>query len=274
MSNSGSPKTKAVIWGILPILVVAGAAMACLALTRPPAAPTVESSSVGVQGSSFETNSGGASKPEPVVKAPNSEPSMTASKDTGAPTSPKASSTGEVSKSGYAVTVLSDPIRPGRTDPAVPKEIPEQVSPTAKPSTSTPAEADAKPKVLSYSTLLFKYWPRPKDGSGKDPFPDRVRALNGSRVQIDGYVIPLEVEKGKMKSFLLSRGPFGCCYADSPQISEIIKVSRADGKPATYYSMARVTGLLEVGEEFDADGFIISVYRIKAETVTETPERR
>jgi hypothetical protein len=35
-----------------------------------------------------------------------------------------------------------------------------------------------------------------------------------------------------------------------------------------------VTGLLEVGEEFDADGFILSVYRIKAEAVEEAPLRR
>jgi hypothetical protein len=98
--------------------------------------------------------------------------------------------------------------------------------------------------------------------------------MNGQKVTIDGYMFPIDFEKGKVRSFLLSRGMFGCCYGDSPQISEIIKVTRTDGKLMPFEAMARVTGILEVGEEFDGEGYVDSVYRIKADVVGPAPASR
>ena len=130
-----------------------------------------------------------------------------------------------------------------------------------------PAPVDDKPMMLTFARLAFRYWPQTKDKGARDPFPKDIRALHGKKIIMDGFMFPIDFEKGKVRSFTLSNGMFGCCFGDAPSITETIKVYRADGKLMPYQSMARVTGILEVGEEFDADGYVDSVYRIKAEDV-------
>jgi hypothetical protein len=142
----------------------------------------------------------------------------------------------------------------------------------AKPAEKQPAAEDEKPEWISFSKLVFRYWPKPKDDKGaRDPIPAPIRAMNGKRIIIDGYMFPVDFEKGKVKNFLLSRAMFGCCYGDSPQITEVIKVMRADGKTMPFEALARVTGILEVGEEVDSEGYIDSIYRIKADSVGSSP---
>jgi hypothetical protein len=146
--------------------------------------------------------------------------------------------------------------------------------PEAKPS-SAPAPAgatadkptDDKPLTVTFSRLQFRYWPQTKDKGARDPFPKEIKALNGKKVVMDGFMFPIDFEKGKVRSFILSNGMFGCCFGDAPAITETIKVYRSDGKLMPYQSMARVTGTLEVGEEYDGDGYVDSVYRIKAEDI-------
>jgi len=155
--------------------------------------------------------------------------------------------------------------------PAAPKPAPVEAPAAAKPAEKKADAEEAKPELITFSTLAFRYFPKTKDKEARDPFPAGIRAMNGKKVTIDGYMFPVDFEKGKVRSFLLSRAMFGCCYGDSPQMSEIVKVQRADGKPMAFEAVARVTGVLEVGEEFDSDGYVDSVFRIKAESVVGAP---
>jgi hypothetical protein len=117
--------------------------------------------------------------------------------------------------------------------------------------------------VVPFSKLAIRYWPQIKGGA--DPLPPEIRKLDGRKIIIEGYMMPIDFDKGKIQMFLLTRNMMGCCYADSFKITDVIKVQRADGKPVSYLQMARVTGTLEVGEEKDSEGYIESVYRIKAD---------
>jgi hypothetical protein len=149
-----------------------------------------------------------------------------------------------------------------------PEPPPEPPMPVEEPK---PAPVEAKPVTITFTTLAFRYWPQPKTPGARDPFPKEIKAMNGKAVTIDGYMFPIDFEKGKVRSFLLSRGMFGCCYGDSPQITEVITVTRADGKSMPFEAMARVTGILEVGEVYDGEGYVDSVYRIKADAVGPAP---
>ena len=147
-----------------------------------------------------------------------------------------------------------------------PKPVVEAPKPTPAPEVKPPPPDD-KPQMLTFSKLAFRYWPQTKDKGARDPFPKEIKALNGKKIMMDGFMFPIDFEKGKVRSFILSNGMFGCCFGDAPAITETIKVYRSDGKLMPYQSMARVTGVLEVGEEYDADGYVDSVYRIKADDV-------
>jgi hypothetical protein len=151
---------------------------------------------------------------------------------------------------------------PGEAKPE-PKPVAAQVKPEPA-SEAQPPPVEDKPLMLTFSKLAFRYWPQLKDKGARDPFPKEIKALNGKKVMMDGFMFPIDFEKGKVRSFILSNGMFGCCFGDAPAITETIKVFRSDGKLMPYQSMARVTGILEVGEDYDADGYVDSVYRIKA----------
>src|SRR5579859_4015791 len=65
---------------------------------------------------------------------------------------------------------------------------------------------------------------REKSDSRPDPIPREIRALDGKRVKIAGYMVPLQFREGRIESFYLSRGGFQCCYADAPKATDFIRV--------------------------------------------------
>jgi hypothetical protein len=121
---------------------------------------------------------------------------------------------------------------------------------------------------LSFADLAcFKYVPPPPAAKDRgSSLPSAVRFLDGRKVSIAGYMIPLTTDGGKISRFYLSRMVFGCCYGDSPALNEVILVVLPPGKGAEYSQMVRAKGVLEVGEEFDSAGYVQSLYRIKGDS--------
>jgi len=127
--------------------------------------------------------------------------------------------------------------------------------------------------------LAEKAKPEP-DGTAKEPddipvdapieigFPDAVRKMDGQTVRIEGYMIPLKFDDGKVKSFFLSRYMMGCCFGVLPKANEIIEVEMADGKGAFYdaYMPFVTTGKLEIVEEGTDDDYMQSVFRMTADS--------
>jgi hypothetical protein len=157
--------------------------------------------------------------------------------------------------------------------PPAPKENPIAPAPPA----AAPATPNGRPAEISFATLAaYRYAlpPRQREGDKSPPpssqIPSSIQTLSGKKITIEGYMIPMDFEKGKILRFVLSRSMIGCCFADSLRINEMIKVSTADGKPVDYCDIAKVTGTLEVGEEFE-DGYLVSLYRLVADQVKEVP---
>jgi len=62
--------------------------------------------------------------------------------------------------------------------------------------------------------------------------PEKILALSGKRVAIDGYMMPLAYEAGGAKKFLLMKNQYGCCFAQTPKVNEWIEVTMQDGAVA------------------------------------------
>jgi hypothetical protein len=99
--------------------------------------------------------------------------------------------------------------------------------------------------------------------------PPGVRALDGHAIALRGYVIPMEIRNGRMLSFILAaKNEIGCCFGDGLAMNQwvAVDVPQELTVEADMLEPATVLGELDVGEEI-ADGYVMSLYRLKAQKI-------
>jgi hypothetical protein len=98
--------------------------------------------------------------------------------------------------------------------------------------------------------------------------PPEIRKLNGRRVAITGYMIPLDFEEDGTSRFILLRDAPEELEDKVPRVNEWIDVTVAGGRRVPYHPgrPVEVTGQLEVREETD-NGNAIGLYFLAAEEV-------
>lgn len=106
--------------------------------------------------------------------------------------------------------------------------------------------------------------------SGGGSIPASIKALNGKKVVVQGYVVPVVVMDGEAKSFMLVRSTMLCCFGITPKMNEWVDVEMNNSRIAKYRMdvPTNVYGTLEVGESY-VDGTLMSIYRLKADSLAE-----
>lgn len=106
----------------------------------------------------------------------------------------------------------------------------------------------------------------------KRDIPQWILDLNGRRVRLVGYILPSAIDaEGRTVAFNLVEFVWGCCFGQSPGLNGVVTV---ECEPLRFRNRVVVEGVLEVSPE-EEQGWIISLYRIKADSVTEPePEFR
>ena len=99
--------------------------------------------------------------------------------------------------------------------------------------------------------------------------PDNVKQLNEKKVAITGFMLPIDVDKGKVKRFLLLKSTMSCCFGVAPRINEVIYVeSSKKEKIQTVMDMPiTVLGKLSVGQQFREDLMLMGVYQLELDEV-------
>jgi hypothetical protein len=91
--------------------------------------------------------------------------------------------------------------------------------------------------------------------------PAEIRALDGLRVGVPGFILSLGETEG-MHEFILLESLWGCCFGSVPELNQTILVRLAEGRAFDYTGApVLVTGSLQVGEERQG-GFVASLYRV------------
>lgn len=90
--------------------------------------------------------------------------------------------------------------------------------------------------------------------------PEPVFDLDGRRIEISGYMLPVDTSKGKVSSFMLLNNRFACCFGVMPRENEFLFAKMADGKTVKYINDKPVTisGELEIAR----DNFASGIYSI------------
>src|SRR5262249_53012334 len=101
--------------------------------------------------------------------------------------------------------------------------------------------------------------------------PDDVVALNGSKIRLKGFMIPMD-QAVNITQFALVPDLFSCCFGQPPQLQHTIVVNCPKGKAVSYYpDEITVEGKLTVAEKKD-EGFIISIFQVDVNSVKPSPK--
>ncbi len=103
---------------------------------------------------------------------------------------------------------------------------------------------------------------------GPERVPAEIRSLNGRKIAVRGFMMPLDITRNQAKTFLLVRNRMACCFGMMVGLNEWVYVQMADGSAADWVNDVPITvyGELAVGEEV-RDGMVMSLYRMKADEV-------
>lgn len=133
--------------------------------------------------------------------------------------------------------------------------------------------APIAPKQPGYDSIgydvLKKYLFDPDIPADKEQkVPGDVAAMNGKKVAVMGYMIPVDFQDGGTNEFILVNVVPGCFFCSKPMPNDWIEVQTIGGKRFPYAGdeLIIVTGKFEVGPVYDG-AFLRSIYRLNADNV-------
>lgn len=101
-----------------------------------------------------------------------------------------------------------------------------------------------------------------------DRIPAPLRKLDGQRVRLSGFMLPIRVAGGVTTEFLIVRSPLVCCYGVTPAPNEWVCVKMiGQGVPMQMDTPLQFSGTLHVGEIFE-NNFFVGLYRLDADKVS------
>jgi hypothetical protein len=143
----------------------------------------------------------------------------------------------------------------------------------AAPATTTAPKMEGDYEIVGFDRLAsFNFTPPDYSATGApaadkktDQIPATIKALDAQKVAVAGFMLPVKMEEGLVKEFLLVKDPMACCYGVMPKVNEWIVV-KMSGKgvqplmdvPLTFY------GKLRVGEMFE-NGYLTGIYLLEGE---------
>lgn len=127
-------------------------------------------------------------------------------------------------------------------------------------------------KLSSFKFDVYEVYSETNSGralvKSDDVIPPQVKAYDGKRVAVTGYILPLRTRRGLVTEFLLLRDQGTCCFGARAQINHFIRVrypaGLKHGEPVPW----KVSGTIRVGE-IHVQGYLTGIYRMDAEQAVE-----
>jgi hypothetical protein len=161
-------------------------------------------------------------------------------------------------------------IAPASGDPA---KAPVPPLPAGPPLAALegPLEKVAGYAKVHFSQLAgFKYGPPPQPvAAGEEPpdalapVPAVIRRLDGAKVVLSGFMLPLKLEDGLATEFFLLSNSSLCCYGIMPELNEWMHVRmRGEGLPPVQDVPVFLAGQLRVKARWEG-GYLTGIYELE-----------
>ena len=116
---------------------------------------------------------------------------------------------------------------------------------------------------------------QPELGKLHNPLPDRIRALDGTRISVPGYPLPQDGEDpAACRRFILCHLSVRCCFGRPPEQHDFLYCTMEGDKTAQLVFdgwPSRARGVLHTRIEYDEEGYPVSVYKMTVHDVTPVP---
>ena len=97
----------------------------------------------------------------------------------------------------------------------------------------------------------------------KNEVPPSIKALDGEKVAVQGFMMPVKLENGLVKEFFLMKNQASCCYGIPMQANEMLTVHMTGAAvKCTMDQPLTVCGKLHVSETHNENGSLNSIYRL------------
>jgi hypothetical protein len=104
---------------------------------------------------------------------------------------------------------------------------------------------------------------------GQNQIPADIKALDGRKTLITGFMLPVRLANGRVTEFLLVRDPSLCCYGVVPAMNEWVVVKMKSGGVAPVMDVPiSFYGELKVGPQFE-NGYMVGIYELVGERMGE-----
>jgi len=99
----------------------------------------------------------------------------------------------------------------------------------------------------------------------KDQVPDWLHIYDGKRVVLTGYMMPLQVENGRSKKFVMMRDVMTCCYGAVPNMNDYLIVTmKGVGVEVVQDVPVEMLGTFRIDQKYE-DGFVVSLFVMDGE---------
>ena len=105
---------------------------------------------------------------------------------------------------------------------------------------------------------------------GDEQIPERIRAFDARKVAVTGFMLPVKMDGGLVKEFLLVKDPMLCCYGVMPRINEWVVVKmNGKGVPPLMDVPITFEGTLKVGAMYE-NGYLTGIYLLAGDKLADS----
>jgi hypothetical protein len=99
----------------------------------------------------------------------------------------------------------------------------------------------------------------------QDPVPQWVRTYDNQRVLLTGYLMPLQIENGRTRKFVMMRDVNTCCYGAVPNMNDYLVVTmKGEGVEAIQDVPVDLIGIFHIDHRYE-DGYVVSLFTMEGE---------
>ena len=103
-----------------------------------------------------------------------------------------------------------------------------------------------------------------KAAQTRDQVPAWIRLYHGQRVVLTGYMMPLLIENGVSKKFVMMRDVNTCCYGSVPNMNDYAVVTMKTGIAVVQDVPVELIGTFRIDEKYEG-GYVTSLFVMDGE---------